>query len=96
MAFGDRNAGGSRVCGTAAGSISVLRGLMKVWKDAIPVDAGWNPRAIFCSLKTRQRWPQTIVLTGHFDTVPLSTIMATLASLALHPEALARSDDCRA
>jgi arginine utilization protein RocB len=54
-----------------------------------PVDAGPNPRGNLAVLK-RGRSPQTIVLTGHFDTVPYDDYGA-LADLALNPETLAKS-----
>ena len=53
------------------------------------VDAGSNPRGNLAVLK-RGRSAQTIVLTGHFDTVPYEDYGA-LADLALNPEALTKS-----
>ena len=53
------------------------------------VDAGSNQRGNLAVLK-RGRSAQTIVLTGHFDTVPYDDYGA-LADLALDPEALTRS-----
>ena len=55
------------------------------------VDAGSNPRSNLVVLK-RGRSPQTIVLTGHFDTVPYDDYGA-LADLALDPEALTQIHD---
>jgi arginine utilization protein RocB len=58
-----------------------------------PVDAGPNPRGNLAVLK-RGRSAQTIVLTGHFDTVPYDDYGA-LADLALRPEALTKSTIAR-
>src|SRR5436190_5690396 len=55
----------------------------------LSVDAGPNPRDNLAVLK-RGRSAQTIVLTGHFDTVPYDDYGA-LADLALNPEALTKS-----
>ena len=54
-----------------------------------PVDARPNQRGNLAVLK-RGRSAQTIVLTGHFDTVPYDDYGA-LADLALKPEALTKS-----
>lgn len=54
-----------------------------------PVDAGSNPRGNLAVLK-RGRSSQTIVLTGHFDTVPYDDYGA-LAGTALDPETLTTS-----
>lgn len=54
-----------------------------------PVDARPNLRSNLAVLK-RGRSTQTIVLTGHFDTVPYDDYGA-LADLALRPEALTKS-----
>ncbi|MDO8353455.1 MAG: peptidase M20, partial [Aestuariivirga sp.] len=54
-----------------------------------PVDAGANARSNLAVLK-RGRSAQTIVLTGHFDTVPYDDY-GVLADLALRPEALTKS-----
>jgi len=53
------------------------------------VDAGPNPRGNLAVLK-RGRSSQTIVLTGHFDTVPYDDY-GTLAGMALNPETLTKS-----
>ena len=53
------------------------------------VDAGSNQRGNLAILK-RGRTAQTIVLTGHFDTVPYDDYGA-LAGLALRPETLTKS-----
>ncbi len=53
------------------------------------VDAGSNQRGNLAVLK-RGRSAQTIVLTGHFDTVPYDDYGA-LADLALDPETLTKS-----
>jgi arginine utilization protein RocB len=53
------------------------------------VDAGPNPRGNLAVLK-RGRSAQTIVLTGHFDTVPYEDYGA-LADLALEPETLTKA-----
>jgi arginine utilization protein RocB len=59
----------------------------KVWKEAVPGDA--LGRSIVFSLKDSKGndWWRTIVLAGHFDTVPFSDY-GDLASFALHPVAL--------
>ena len=54
-----------------------------------PVDAGSNRRGNLAVLK-RGRSAQTIVLTGHFDTVPYDDY-GVLAELALRPEELTKS-----
>jgi arginine utilization protein RocB len=54
-----------------------------------PVDLGSNPRGNLAVLK-RGRSPHTIVLTGHFDTVPYEDYGA-LADLALDSETLTKS-----
>ena len=55
----------------------------------LSVDAGPNPRSNLAVLK-RGRSAQTIVLTGHFDTVPYGDY-GPLADLALNSEALTKS-----
>jgi arginine utilization protein RocB len=54
-----------------------------------PVDAGANARGNLAVLK-RGRSAQTILLTGHFDTVPYEDY-GVLADVAIDPEALTKS-----
>jgi len=53
------------------------------------VDGGHNTREILATLK-RGKSPKTIVLTGHFDTVPFDDY-GPLADLALNPEMLTKA-----
>jgi arginine utilization protein RocB len=64
-----------------------LRHFDAVWQAAIPDDP-FGRSNIFALKRGRSR--KTIVLTGHFDTVPYEDYGA-LADLALEPEALARA-----
>ena len=87
MAFGDGNGRRGRICATGFRNILRLKGFEE--SILFSVDAGSNPRGNLAVLK-RGRSAQTIVLTGHFDTVPYDDYGA-LADLALNPEALTKS-----
>jgi arginine utilization protein RocB len=59
----------------------------KVWKEAIPGDALGRSNVFSLKDSKGNDWWRTIVLAGHFDTVPFSDY-GDLTSLALHPVAL--------
>lgn len=59
----------------------------KVWKEAIPGDVLGRSNVFSLKDSKGNDWWRTVVLAGHFDTVPFSDY-GDLASLALHPVAL--------